>query len=97
MTKSIEERFEESFKYGGNSQYLDNLYEQYIQDPSKIELEWKKYFDSIQNGQNDQSHKQIIEKFKNKKVAIKKPLNSSESSNSSDVQNLNFSKLFFRG
>ena len=29
MTKSIEERFEESFKYGGNSQYLDQLYEQY--------------------------------------------------------------------
>ena len=50
MTKSIEERFEESFKYGGNSQYLDHLYEQYIEDPSKIEPEWKKYFDSIQNG-----------------------------------------------
>ena len=41
MTKSIEERFEESFKYGGNSQYLDHLYEQYIQDPSKIKPEWK--------------------------------------------------------
>ena len=63
MTKSIEERFEESFKYGGNSQYLDHLYEQYIQDPSKIKPEWKKYFDSIQNGHNDQSHKLIIEKF----------------------------------
>ena len=88
MTKSIEERFEESFKYGGNSQYLDHLYEQYIQDPSKIKPEWKKYFDSIQNGQNDQSHKLIIEKFRNKKVTIKKPLPSTESSKSSDVQNL---------
>ena len=88
MTKSIEERFEESFKYGGNSQYLDHLYEQYIQDPSKIKPEWKKYFDSIQNGHNDQSHKLIIEKFRNKKVTIKKPLPSTESSSSSDVQNL---------
>ena len=88
MTKSIEERFEESFKYGGNSQYLDHLYEQYIEDPSKIKPEWKKYFDSIQNGQNDQSHKLIIEKFRNKKVTIKKPFPSTESSNSSDVQNL---------
>ena len=88
MTKSIEERFEESFKYGGNSQYLDHLYEQYIQDPSKIKPEWKKYFDSIQNGHNDQSHKLIIEKFRNKKVTIKKPLPSNESSSSSDVQNL---------
>tara|TARA_A100001035_G_scaffold278952_1_gene279007 strand:+ start:991 stop:2739 length:1749 start_codon:yes stop_codon:yes gene_type:complete len=88
VTKSIEERFEESFKYGGNSQYLDHLYEQYIQDPSKIKPEWKKYFDSIQNGHNDQSHKLIIEKFRNKKVTIKKPLPSTESSSSSDVQNL---------
>ena len=72
MTKSIEERFEESFKYGGNSQYLDHLYEQYIQDPSKIEPEWKKYFDSIHNGQIDRSHKQIISKYKNKKLETKK-------------------------
>ena len=88
MTKSIEERFEESFKYGGNSQYLDHLYEQYIQDPSKIEPEWKKYFDSIQNGQIDQSHKQIISKYKNKKLETKKVSLVTEISNSSDVQNL---------
>ena len=68
MTKSIEERFEESFKYGGNSQYLDHLYEQYIQDPSQIKPEWKNYFDSIQNGQIDQSHKQVILKYKNNKL-----------------------------
>ena len=88
MTKSIEERFEESFKYGGNSQYLDHLYEQYIQDPSKIEPKWKKYFDSIQNGQIDQSHKQIISKYKNKKLETKKVSSVTEISNSSDVQNL---------
>ncbi|MEC8097285.1 MAG: 2-oxoglutarate dehydrogenase E1 component, partial [Pseudomonadota bacterium] len=88
MTKSIEERFEESFKYGGNSQYLDHLYEQYIQDPSKIEPKWKKYFDSIQNGQIDQSHKQIISKYKNKKLETKKVSLVTEISNSSDVQNL---------
>ena len=72
MTKSIEERFEESFKYGGNSQYLDYLYEQYIQDPSKIKPEWKKYFDSIQNGQTDQSHREIIARYKNKIVETTK-------------------------
>ena len=62
MTKSIEERFEESFKYGGNSQYLDHLYEQYIQDPSKIKPEWKKYFDLI-NSQKDSSRVRAIEMF----------------------------------
>jgi 2-oxoglutarate dehydrogenase complex dehydrogenase (E1) component-like enzyme len=36
VAKSIEERFEESFKYGGNSQYLEQLYEDYIKDPSSL-------------------------------------------------------------
>ena len=88
MTKSIEERFEESFKYGGNSQYLDYLYEQYIQDPSKIKPEWKKYFDSIQNGQTDQSHRKIIARYKNKIVETEKTVSKNERTNSSDVQNL---------
>ena len=88
MTKSIEERFEESFKYGGNSQYLDHLYEQYIKDPSQIKPEWKNYFDSIQNGQIDQSHKQVISKYKNAKLVTKKVSSATEISNSSDVQNL---------
>ena len=52
--------------------------------PSK----WKKYFDSIQNDQIDQSHKQIISKYKNKKLETKKVSLVTEISNSSDVQNL---------
>ena len=63
MSKSIGEKFKESFKYGGNSEYLDLMYEEYLEDPSNLSPEWKKYFDSIQNGHNDQSHKLIIEKF----------------------------------
>ena len=68
MAKSIEERFEESFKYGGNSQYLEQLYEDYIKDPSSLKPEWKKYFDSIQNGQVDISHNSVIESFRNLKL-----------------------------
>ena len=92
MTKSIEERFEESFKYGGNSQYLEQLYEDYIKDPSSLNQEWKKYFDSIQNGQVDVSHNSVIESFRNlKSKPNSTPLVSnttSKTSKSSDVQNL---------
>ena len=49
MSKSIEERLRESFKYGGNSEFLETLYEEYLTDPENIKPEWKNYFDSIQN------------------------------------------------
>ena len=90
MSKSIEERFEESFKYGGNSQYLDQLYEDYIKNPEKLTPEWRKYFDSIQNGQTDISHNSVQESFKNLKLnpLTKKTLIETNTSKSSDVQNL---------
>ena len=92
MAKSIEERFEESFKYGGNSQYLEQLYEDYIKDPSSLKPEWKKYFDSIQNGQVDISHNSVIESFRNLKLKSSSiptaPNTTSTTSKSSDVQNL---------
>ena len=92
MAKSIDERFEESFKYGGNSQYLEQLYEDYIKDPSSLNQEWKKYFDSIQNGQVDVSHNSVIESFRNLKLKSNSTPGAfettSKTSKSSDVQNL---------
>ena len=87
MSKSIEERLRESFKYGGNSEFLETLYEEYLTDPDNIKSEWKNYFDSIQNGKNDVSHKSITKQFRNYKIS-KIPQVNSKSSKSSDVQNL---------
>ena len=47
MSKSLEERFLDSFKNGGNSEYLEILYEDYLENPNSLPSEWKKYFDSI--------------------------------------------------
>jgi 2-oxoglutarate dehydrogenase E1 component len=92
VAKSIEERFEESFKYGGNSQYLEQLYEDYIKDPSSLKPEWKKYFDSIQNGKAEISHNSVIESFRNLKLKSTPVANDTDpvtkTSKSSDVQNL---------
>ena len=90
MSKSIGEKFKESFKYGGNSEYLDLMYEEYLEDPSNLSPEWKKYFDSIQNGQIDVSHQAIKQefkdtKYKNKEIQIKV---GETTSKASDVQNL---------
>ena len=90
MSKSIGEKFKESFKYGGNSEYLDLMYEEYLRDPSSLSSEWKKYFDSIQNGQVDVSHEAIKDKFKNSTFRSKEkniPTDNT-ASKASDVQNL---------
>ncbi|MFL2708883.1 MAG: 2-oxoglutarate dehydrogenase E1 component [Gammaproteobacteria bacterium] len=88
MSKSLEERFLDSFKNGGNSEYLEILYEDYLENPNSLPSEWKKYFDSIQNGQIDVSHKSIEEQFKNKKFSTETKVEISENSKASDVQNL---------
>ena len=33
--------------YGGNADFLDSLYEQYLRDPASVEAQWRTYFDSI--------------------------------------------------
>ena len=88
MSKSIEERLKDSFKYGGNSEYLNHLYEQYLNDPNTIKPEWKKYFDSIQNGATDVSHKDILSSLKNINFSTKDQTTVKPNSKSSDIQNL---------
>ena len=63
MSKSIEERIKESFKYGTNFSYLENLYNKYLTNPDTVESEWKQYFDSIQNGTGEINHQHILQEF----------------------------------
>ena len=56
---------------GVQSSYLESLYESYLEDSSSIPDDWKIYFDSlpqINGGQEDISHQEIINRFKEEKV-----------------------------
>jgi 2-oxoglutarate dehydrogenase E1 component len=33
--------------YGGNADYLEGLYEQYLSDPASVPLQWRTYFDGL--------------------------------------------------
>ena len=33
--------------YGGNADFLDALYEQYLRDPASVEPQWRNYFASL--------------------------------------------------
>ena len=35
---------------GGNSSYLESLFESYLDDPASVPTDWRNYFDSLNNG-----------------------------------------------
>lgn len=58
-----------SYLSAGNSAYIEELYEQYLQDPSSVGKEWQSYFSSLANGQvsagrHETSHRQLEEQFR---------------------------------
>ena len=53
---------------GGNAEYVEQLYDQYLNDPEQVPDEWRRYFDELpkigDHNQGDVSHKEIQEYFR---------------------------------
>ena len=47
MEKTLQEQFAASFLTGGSAAYLEEIYEQYLDDPSSIDESWKSKFDAF--------------------------------------------------
>ncbi len=64
---SMADLLQSSHTSGSNTAYLENLYEQYLDDPSSLSADWKSYFDALPGSKtkSDTSHQAIIQKFKN--------------------------------
>ncbi|MCF6768505.1 2-oxoglutarate dehydrogenase E1 component [Thiotrichales bacterium 19S11-10] len=48
---------------GGNSAYLDSLYEAYLSDPNSVDDTWRIYFDKLSQGVVDQVHSKVKQEF----------------------------------
>ena len=42
--------------YGGNADFLDALYEQYLRDPASVDLQWRNYFASLGPAAGERAH-----------------------------------------
>ncbi len=42
-----------SFLYGGNADYIDNLYARYETDPKSVDAEWQYFFQSLKDDARD--------------------------------------------
>jgi 2-oxoglutarate dehydrogenase E1 component len=50
---------------GGNSDYLDSLYEDYLRDPSSVDAPWRAWFESLPGrGAPDVAHAPVREQFR---------------------------------
>ena len=60
-----------SYLFGGNAPYVEELYENYLDNPASVSDNWREYFDALQhvpgaggeNGGRDVAHAPIIESF----------------------------------
>ncbi|WP_108673945.1 2-oxoglutarate dehydrogenase E1 component [Candidatus Kinetoplastibacterium sorsogonicusi] len=89
-----------SYLFGTNASYIEELYENYIKNPSSVKGEWRNFFDKIQNSSNNEEltnnkdiiHSSIIDHFiqisKNRKKYIFKNTHESEINDNSEIFNL---------
>src|SRR6201996_7918307 len=59
-----------SYLFGGNAPYVEELYEAYLDNPASVPENWRSYFDALQNvpatdgtNANDVAHGPIVESF----------------------------------
>src|SRR5690554_6755221 len=60
-----------SYLFGSNAPYVEELYETYLDNPGTVPEEWRNYFEQLQNAPaadglqatRDQAHAPIVESF----------------------------------
>src|SRR5688500_7312933 len=55
-----------SYLFGSNAPFIEQLYESYLKDPQSIEPRWRSYFDELQrldDGPADVSHEEVQQRF----------------------------------
>lgn len=62
--QNMQQNWNSSYLFGGNGEFIEELYEIYLENPANVDPKWKQYFDSIQDGSTrDVHHSDIKEKF----------------------------------
>ena len=56
-----------SYLFGGNAPFVEELYETYLENPANVPEEWRRYFDKLQllpgGSPKDIAHAPIVEAF----------------------------------
>jgi 2-oxoglutarate dehydrogenase E1 component len=70
VSEMMQEYRSNSYLFGGNAPYVEEMYEQYLDNPGSVPDNWRAYFDALQNvpavdgtQERDVAHAPIIESF----------------------------------
>ena len=63
---SMKDQWADSYLYGSNAVYFEEMYSQYLADESRVDAQWRELFQSLKNGSlaKDADHVQIREQLK---------------------------------
>ena len=63
-TSNMQSKWKNSYLFGGNADFVEELYDLYLDDPKNVDPKWQNYFNSLQDGaKKDVSQSAIKEKF----------------------------------
>src|SRR2546422_8464228 len=67
MASVMRQFLDNSYLYGANASFIEDLYEKYLVNPQSVPEEWREYFDRIQvlpgNAAKDVAHAPVVESF----------------------------------
>jgi len=64
MSESLADQLATAALYGGNADFIEQLYEQFLKDPDAVDPSWAKYFKSLQVGSTGEpDHREIRERL----------------------------------
>src|SRR5437762_11376911 len=67
MATVMRQFLDNSYLYGTNASFIEDLYEKYLVNPQSVPEQWREYFDRIQvlpgNAARDVAHAPVVESF----------------------------------
>jgi 2-oxoglutarate dehydrogenase E1 component len=79
----MKQNWSNSYLFGGNADFVEELYEKYLDNPKLLDNKWRAYFDSIQDsGKQDVAYAPIKEKFS---IITQKPILTASSYNNENI------------
>ena len=67
MSSVMKQFLDNSYLFGGNAPFIEELYEKYLVNPGSVPDEWREYFDRMQvlpgSSTKDVAHAPVVESF----------------------------------
>ena len=79
--------------FGGNADFLDTLYEQYLRDPASCDARWRQYFDALPGAPGGEQSRATIEERLAARARQGRPLAPSGAARSADARQAAVSRL----